>query len=136
MRGFPFLCFNSHLKDIKYWLPLLTKENNAGVPQRLILGPNIFLAYIHDLPRISNDFSFALYANATMLLTRNHNFNSLLCTLWSTNYVSQSTYVRHTVFHIVRLSLNNSHVIYTNRLGFESRLIIYVRMSVCPSVAF
>ena len=39
------------------------------------------------------------------------------------------------VFHIISVSLSNNHVLYTFRLGFESKLIIYVSLFVCPSVS-
>ena len=51
-------------------------------------------------------------------------------------HVSQSTSGRYTVYHVVLVSLSNTHVLYTMRLSFEYRLIIYACPSICPSVAF
>ena len=41
---------------------------NAGVPQRLILGPTLFLLYINDLPDVI--CNIAIYADETTLCSR------------------------------------------------------------------
>ena len=55
-------------------------------------------------------------------------------------YVTQGTSWRYIVFHVGRVSLSYTRVLYTIRLGFERRLIIIyvclpVYLSVRPSVA-
>ena len=49
-------------------------------------------------------------------------------------YVSQSTSGRYIVFHVAPTSLSYTHVLYTIRLDFELKLIIYVCLSVSLSV--
>ena len=50
------------------------------------------------------------------------------------SHVSQSTSGRYIGFHVVRVSLNNTHVLYIIRLDFERRVIIYVWVSICPFI--
>ena len=50
------------------------------------------------------------------------------------HYVSQKTSERYIVFHVVSVSLGNTHMLYTIRLSFERRLIIYACLSVSLSV--
>ena len=50
---------------------------------------------------------------------------------WFITYVSESTYGRYIVFHVICVCLSNTHVLYAIRLGFGRRLLIYACMSIC-----
>ena len=51
---------------------------NTGVPQRSILGPLLFIAYMNDIHMASNKFNAILYADDTNLISPLCAFNSSL----------------------------------------------------------
>ena len=50
------------------------------------------------------------------------------------HYLSQSPTVSNIAFHILRLSLSNTYVLYTIKLSFEGRLILDVGLSTHLSI--
>ena len=73
-RGVAHQCFASYIKNrmlyvnadsVKSRLRLL----RTGIAQRFVLGPLMFLLYINDLPNISPDDLFILFADDTTCLT-------------------------------------------------------------------
>ncbi len=66
--------FESYLKDRKQYVDIdgtfsEKKPIITGVPQGYILGPLLFIIYIHDISFASNLFKFIIYADDTTLET-------------------------------------------------------------------
>ena len=58
---------NTSLDSRSYWGKI-----KHGVPQGLLLGPQLFLNYINELPKISNDNSkIVLFADKTHIILTN-----------------------------------------------------------------
>ena len=82
VRGLPYEWFKSYLSDRS----LQTKINgkllpptliNFGVPQRLILGPLLFLIYVYDLPKCLTSDQAIMFANDTNLFFNNVSYTQL-----------------------------------------------------------
>ena len=53
----------------------------CGVPQGSILGPILFILYINDLPRVSTEQTFLLYADDTNILYENTDTKAIIKTI-------------------------------------------------------
>jgi len=80
IRGPVLQWFKSYLKNRYQCVSIngtLSKpiEMKFGVPQGSVLGPLLFSIYINDMPDVTNQFSFTLFADDTCLLAKH---NSLI----------------------------------------------------------
>ena len=78
--------FISYLKDCSQYvfcnnISSKTKNINCGVPQGYVLGPLLFILYINDLPNISNELSFHLFADDTNIFFKANNLDTLQTTV-------------------------------------------------------
>ena len=86
LRDISLNWFISYLKDRSQYvfcnnISSKTKNINCGVPQGSVLGPLLFILYINDLPNISNELSFHLFADDTNIFFKANNLDTLQTTV-------------------------------------------------------
>ena len=64
-----YVYFNGHSSEVK--------SINCGVPQGSVLGPLLFLLYINDLPHVSSNLRFYLFADDTNLYYESNDLKKL-----------------------------------------------------------
>lgn len=82
IRGVSLKLFRSYLKNrsqsVYYDNTFSTRLNiHKGVPQGSVLGPILFLIYINDIEKASNEFKFTMYADDTSLIISDKNKGKL-----------------------------------------------------------
>ena len=83
IRGFPLDWFRSYLSNRRCFVELNSiksseKNINTGVPQGSTLSSILFLIYINDLPKISNNFQTTLFADDTTISISDSNLQTLI----------------------------------------------------------
>ena len=83
IRGVPLRWLTSYLADRKCYVELgdyKSKMNtfNIGVPQGSILGPLLFLIYVNNLPKFSNNLHTQLFADDTIVFNTGNNIDTLI----------------------------------------------------------
>ena len=86
IRGLPLSWFRSYLNNRVQYVSIGSSKSSEkyikiGVPQGSILGPILFLIFINDLPRVSNELSYTLFADDTTLTYSHSNYPYLLNSL-------------------------------------------------------
>ena len=82
IRGTSLSWFKSYLSERKQFVNLNGTDSEVkvitcGVPQGSVLGPLLFLLYIHDLPNISKELKFYLFADDTNIYFESNELKSL-----------------------------------------------------------
>ena len=83
VRGLPLQWLASYLRDRRQCVTIdgrcsSQRNINVGIPQGSILGPQLFLLYVNDLPNVSSKLWPIFYADDTTLLANNSDYYNLI----------------------------------------------------------
>ena len=83
IRGLPSNWFRSYLADRSHRVKIGSSFSNyeivnIGIPQGSILGPVLFLLYVNDLVRVSDLFTYVLFADDTTLSASDSDYEALV----------------------------------------------------------
>ena len=117
IRGLALSWIKSYLYQRTQYVHYLNADSNikyisCGVPQGSILGPLLFLLYIHDIVNVSTDLFYTIYADDTNVFLTGNNLLSLYQTM--NNELGKIV----TWLNSNRLSLNilkSHYMIFTNK---------------------
>ena len=83
IQGIPLQWFKSYLTNRLQYVQINDQISDlsqitTGVPQGSILGPLLFLIYMNDIHKVTENFNFILYADDTSLIEPLCTFNALV----------------------------------------------------------
>lgn len=129
IRGLAHRWFESYLSNRTQCVRIGSFKSKSlsvtsGIPQGSVIGPLLFLIYINDLPRISENAHFTLFADDTTIAFAHSNYSDAVSTMCS--YLERLN--EWTINN--RLSLNadkTSAMLFTNRMNsVETPIILRV----------